>query len=302
VSITRLLGTKSTETNGIDWDEPFVVSPKTLEYIIRAPAPQVPVAKRLPYFVKFFGDSDPIIAEDACHEFARASFKDIQAFAPQLPRDEIRKWLNNPEIAEFPLDMYGRLLGICGDASDAALMEKLILIKSDEARFGIDGVMCGYLLIMKEKGLEVLEKSKLLDKGVPFSEIFSVIHALRFMWTYGGDAISRDRLRQSMRILLDRPEIAEFAIADLARWKDWSIQDRLMEMYPGGEMSVKRAIIRFMLTSSNDDSVDKNGQIPAHVAKGLKALQELREKDPQTVGEAERFFILTPPKSSNPSS
>jgi hypothetical protein len=107
-----------------------------------------------------------------------------------------------------------------------------------------------------------------------------------------------------MRILLDRPEMADLVIMDLTRWKDWSVHDRLMEMYANKDLakSVKRAIIRFMLRSSTDDSVDQNGQVPPHVAKGLNALRELREKDPQTVREAERFFILSQPKQSNPSS
>ncbi len=33
-----------------------------------------------------------------------------------------------------------------------------------------------------------------------------------------------------MRMLLDRPELADLVIADLARWEDWSVQDKLMAM------------------------------------------------------------------------
>lgn len=300
-----VLGSKSTETNRIEWYPLFEASPTKMLYILQAPPSEAPQIKRLAYFINFIEHSDSLISKDALAEVNKSALKDFQELASQLPHDQIRKWVSIPTNTEGTrLGVYSKMLGVCGDASDAILLEKRILTKTDEFRTGIDAVMFGYLLLRREKGLEILEKSKMLDKTVPFSETYSAMQALRYMWGDGKDAIPHDRLRQSMRILLDRPEMADLVITDLARWKDWSVHDRLVEMYQDNAhaKSVKRAIIRFMLKSSTDDSVDKNGQVPPHVAKGLNTLRELREKDPQTVREAERFFILTPPTSSNPSS
>jgi len=152
-------------------------------------------------------------------------------------------------------------------------------------------------LLKRDKGLDVLDKHKLQNKKIPFSETFAAMQALRFMWTYGTGKIAPERLQQSMRILLDRPEMADLVIADLARWKDWSLQDKLMKMYGEGEYnvpSVKRAIVRYMLVSSKDVTNGGGGAvaIPPHAANGQKLLDELRKKDPKTVSEAERFFVV----------
>ena len=111
-----------------------------------------------------------------------------------------------------------------------------------------------------------------------------------------------------MRILLERPELADLVIADLSRMKDWSVQDKLMELYDEETNipSVKRAIVRYMLTSTRDTGEKKTdnattggagaipttdtkpaAELPAHVLKGQKCLEELERKDPKTVIEAE---------------
>ena len=54
------------------------------------------------------------------------------------------------------------------------------------------------------------------------------------MWTYEPDIIPKGRLKESLRLLLDRPELADLVIADLSRWKDWKIMDRLMTIYVAG--------------------------------------------------------------------
>ncbi|GIS58489.1 MAG: hypothetical protein CM1200mP2_07140 [Planctomycetaceae bacterium] len=103
--------------------------------------------------------------------------------------------------------------------------------------------MSGYLLLVGEKGLPLIEQLKLKNqflvdangkvltdkkgrkKLVPFSETYAAMQALRFMWSYADGRIAKPRLGQSMRILLDRPKLADLVIADLARWKDWSIRE-----------------------------------------------------------------------------
>jgi len=290
-----VLGTDIGEGKGVEWGSPLEVSETSFNYMAQAPSPEAPPGKRLAYFLKFLEFSDPIISNDAFAEFANAQYKDVEQLAPQLPREQIRKWIGNPETQATRLGLYGMMIGLCGDEADAALLEKRILVKTDEFRLGIDGLMGGYLLIRKDKGLDVLDEHKLKDKKIPFSETFAAMQALRFMWTYGTGRIAPERLRQSMRILLDRPEMADLVIADLSRWKDWSIQDKLMGMYGDGVFdvpSIKRAIVRYMLVSSKDLSNSGGAQVPEHVTKGQKLLDDLRKRDPKTVSEAERFFIV----------
>jgi hypothetical protein len=148
--------------------------------------------------------------------------------------------------------------------------------------------------LVDSKGKFVLDKQG--EKiAVPFSETYSAMQSLRFMWTYGDGRISKDRLRQSMRVLLSRPELSDLVIADLARWKDWSVQDRLMGYYGADDYdipSIKRAIVRYMLAATKDMPKGDDVPMPEHVRKAKKNLVELRERDPKTVREAERFFFL----------
>jgi hypothetical protein len=290
--LSLLMGTK-TET--IDWGTPLDVTETSFNYIAQAPSPESAPEKRLKYFLKFLEFPDQTISNDAYAEFSNAPYKDIVPMSKLMPRDKLRKWVSGNDVPVTRLGLYGLMLGLCGDESDAAVMQQKILEKSDEFRLGVDGIMGGYLLLTGDKGLEVIEKAKFLDKKVPFSETYAAMQALRFMWTYGDGRIPADRLRQSMRLLLERPELTDLVIADLARWKDWSLQDKLMEMYGAEEYnvpSIKRAIIRYMIASTKDVTAGGGKETPKHAATGARNLKTLRERDPKMVAEAERFFFL----------
>lgn len=289
-----LLGTKGGAV--VDWGSPLEVTKDSFAYMKNAPKPEVAPTERLRYFVKYLENPDPMIATDAYGEFANAAYADITALSKDLPRDKIRKWLADPQVSPGRLGLYGLLLGLCGTDEDALVLEQKILAVSQDFRLGIDGVMGGYLLLTGDKGLALLDEKKLQDKQAPFSETYAAMQALRFMWQYGAGRISADRLRQSMRLLLDRPELADLVIADLARWKDWSVQGRLMEIYGRDEYdipSIKRAIVRYMMVSVKDVAPgESGGETPKHVAEGARLLAELEQRDPKTVAEAKRFFFI----------
>jgi hypothetical protein len=118
------------------------------------------------------------------------------------------------------------------------------------------------------------------------------------MWTYEPDRLPKERLKQSMQILLDRPELADLVITDLARWKDWSVQDRLMTMYADEKFSIpaiRRAIVRYLYYCSMDKPAAATdgtaAAVPEHAMKAEANLKVLEEKDPKTVGDAKRYLI-----------
>lgn len=301
-----LFGTKDKE---IDWSSPLEVTEITYQYIVQAPSPESPTAKRLEYFLKFLEFSDQLVSNDAYGEFANAPYEDIVKIKDKMDRAKIAKWITNKETSPTRMGLYGLLLGLCGNDDDAKTMEKKIEEQTQDFRLGIDGLISGYLLLTGEKGMETIDNSKLRDKKAPFSETYAAMQALRFMWTYGNGRVSKERLRQSMRELLDRPELADLVVADLARWEDWSVQERLMELYGQGEYSIpsiKRAIVRYLLTAAKvqppkadaakkDDPAatkSKPDELPASAMQARANLEKLRETDPKTVKEAERFFFL----------
>ena len=300
----------------LDWGSPLEVTQAGFDYMKLSPKPDKPAAERLAYFLKYLEHPDKMIGDDAFGEFANASYADVVRLAKDMPHDKLRGWLTAKETSAGRLGLYGMMLGLCGTDADAKVMEQKILETTDDFRLGIDGVMGGFLLLTGDKGLSVIDEKKLKDKKAPFSETYAAMQALRFMWQYGDNRIPAERLRQSMRILLERPELADLVIADLSRMKDWSVQDRLMTMYDEEAYnvpSIKRAIVRYMLACTKDTGEKKKPVIdtvtsgpgtpadaaaepaaapPAHVVHAQKCLAVLEEKDPKTVTEAKRFFLL----------
>ncbi|MCY2964225.1 MAG: hypothetical protein NT069_11425 [Planctomycetota bacterium] len=293
--LSILLGS-ATQSGGIEWGNPLEVTESMYQYMIQAPSPETAPEKRLAYFVKFLETGDPVIAGDAYQEFANAPYKDIVALTEKFPREKLRKWVADPKTSAGRLGLYGLMLGLCGTAEDAKTMEEKIVEKSDDYRLGIDGVMGGYLLLTGEKGLDVIEKSKIADPKATFSETYAARQAILFLSSYGAGKIPAKRLLSALEKLLEaRPEMADLTIADLARLKDWAIQDRLMELY-GTEAfdvpAIKRSIIRYMLASTKDVPMGGNEKLPPHAESGQKHIETLRKRDPKLVAEAEKFFFL----------
>ena len=228
-------------------------------------------------------------------EFDAAEYEDVVAVAGEFDAAQVRGWLTDEDTDPPRLGLYGLLLGQLGDMDDADFLREQILRPTELiiVRLGLEGMICGYLLMMGESGLDVIDDSKLPNTDDPFSETYAAMQALRFVWEHVDGEIPKERLRASMRILLDRPEMADLVITDLARWQDWSIAERLMEFYVAEEYdvpSIKRAIVRYYMLAAQ---ANKPGvETPEHSQIAEACLAELRESDPKTVQKAERFFFL----------
>lgn len=278
----------------IEWSEPIEVTEAAYEYIAHLPAAEASIRDRLLFFSRYLESPENVIANDAYGEFALAPFEDIEPLAAELPRDKLRQWIQDPKTSTIRLGLYGLLLGLCGDESDKKLLEERVSASPEEYRLGIDGQMAGYLMLAGDSGLELIVERKFRNKSVHFNETYAGMMALRFMWQYGKTRTSEDNLRAAMRTLLDRSELADLVITNLARWKDWSISDRLMTLYGQGDYdvpSIKRAIVRFMLAASKETTAD--GKSPDFAIQAAKNIEILRKKDPKIVQDVERFSNLS---------
>ena len=287
-----LLGTRGTR---MIWDPPIEVTETCFQYVTHAPALEEKTTKRLRYFLKFLEHPDQKIATDAFAEFANAPFNQIALLADELPRDKFRKWLASSKTPVPRLGLYGLLLGLCGQESDIAFMEKKIKEPTKQIRMGIGGLISGYLMLTGSDGLDQIDQSKFLSKDVAFSETYAAMEALSFIWTYKEGRISKARLRKSMRLLLDRPVLADRVIANLARWEDWTVIDRLMQLYGEEDYdnrATKRAIVRYLLRASKGKNKKGDGPDAVTAEKAKRYLSQLRKEDPKTVESAQRFFFL----------
>jgi hypothetical protein len=249
----------------------------------------------LRYFLSAIDHPNKTIAGDAFAELSAIPIKQVVTRAGDLPRDFLRASLRDPDLNPTRLSLFALMLGLCGNGEDAALMIDTIAEPSEDFRIGIEGMIAGYLLLTGEEGLEVIEELMLREKNASFADVYAVLYAVRVLWNSGDSRIPLERLQAAVYPLIDRAELTDLVINELTRWKDWSVQPRLMQLYGAGAYdipSIKRAIIRYMIASTKDVPAGSEKAVPLHAANGARHLDELRRRDPRLVEQCERFFFL----------
>ncbi len=278
----------------VEWTAIESISHRAFRYLSEAPPESQKPAERLRYFLTFLEDSDQSISNDAFGELANAPYDDIVAASSVLSRERLREWIGDPKTSVSRTGVYGLLLGLCGDESDARWLEEWILRPpaTDEFRLGLDGQIGGYLVLTGNAGLDVIERHLLRGPDVKFSDRYAAMQALRFAWSYGGERFSKERLRAAMRALLDDESLLDLVIADLSRWEDWSVQDRLMELFRDeslGIPSVRRAVVRYLLTCAR---IKPQGDVDRieHAARARRNIEIVKGLDPLVFKNVERYF------------
>ena len=288
------------EGNGaVEWLPPIEFSETAWHYLTQAPAAQSPSETRLRYFTRFLEFPDDIIAEDAYREFAASRFEDIQNIAEHLPAEKLQHIIDDETVPEQRLGLYGMLLGLCGNTQSAEHLRRRILQNpADDAALGLDGMIGGYLLLTGTAGLQLLEQQLLDSTASTFARRHALLRAIEFMWTYGGDRISRPRLQMAVRRLLDNPETAERAVITLARWQDWTIRPQLMQLAFNQSFGTSRdrrilrkAVIGYLLAAQR--AADEQDPVDSELRNAaLQDLAEIRRRDPATWRAAGRFLRL----------
>ncbi|MEZ6056727.1 MAG: hypothetical protein R3C01_08480 [Planctomycetaceae bacterium] len=282
----------------IEWGSPIELTETGWQYVRQAPSTEVAMATRLEYFVKFLEFGDPVVANDAYSEFAKAPYEDVKLIRKKISPEKVRKWIEDPATPFNRLGLYGLMLGLSGTKDDAKFLEERIFAKVDpkQFRFGIEGLMTGYIMLSGPSAIDRLDKEKLKDKNQPFSEIIATMSCLRFLWSYETELVGKVRLRQSMRLFIDNPDAIDLAIPDLARWEDWEPLDRLGELYNRGEYkvpSIRRAIIKYMLAavSMGKEAAGESEKLPDYAVRAQKVIDRIAKEDAEFFERTKRSYI-----------
>lgn len=275
------------------WEVSSPLTDLSLQYLLNLPSNSVPAMIRLPYFVHWLESEDPELAMDAWSEFARSQYEDVLAVRSLLDREKLRTWIACPDTSPERLGLYGMLLGLCGNQDDKQFLEDQIGMPRPEKdfRYGIEGVIGGYLLLAGEEGLEFLEESRLKPEGVPYTEHFAVMQAVQFMWSYESDVIPQPRLAMSLRHLLHQPQVREIVITNLSRWKDWEVAPELASMYNSSvadDERTREAILQFMIAMNRASASQPVPEELLSVSQTL--LSEAEQSSPTLLKAAYRTF------------
>ncbi len=282
--------------DAIKWDRSIPLSAEGLRYVRNLPAATVPVSEQLRYVLRFLESADDTVATDAFTVLAAARYEEMAALRNELPKGKLRRWVYGGGRIKGQLGVYGMLLGLCGDASDRRRLEAILLDTRgpDDFRLGISGVMGGYLLLAKTEGLEVLERRFLINADASASDRAAAMEALRFIGAYAEECIGKDRLAQAVRQSLETTELPEIAIADLARWQDWSATGRLLRWYHAPrkpDRHVRNAIIAFMMAAAQADREGLSDREQKSLDAASRFVETLRKEQPLLYKRAARGLI-----------
>jgi hypothetical protein len=307
------------EDGTMEWNIPLPLTRLGLKYIDDLKTLPAEGSERLVYFLNFLQHDDPLLAQDAYDEFARSPYEAVIGLKDKIDKEQLWKWIDSRDVSPSRRSLFFTMLGVCGDRADADRLEEMMLSDSrvlrsaaeaasavslgiggpitipvvpemvamEERRkqLGFNALVGCYLKLRGAEGLDVVDRHFLANPDADYTQVYATCLALRFLGEET-EVVTMPRLHQSMRLVLDKPEFVEQAITDLARWEDWSVLSRLVQMYEDApeRTFVKEPIIAYL---------DRASQQPGETGEEAKeALALLEEKDPETVKRARSLLAF----------
>jgi hypothetical protein len=330
-----MISAVAVENKALEWTTPLPLSPAAIEYVHKLPSVPVAGAPRLEFFQDYLEHDDPLLAQDAYDEFARAPYSELHELKGHLYHDRLIEWVQSPDVNPSRRRLYLTMLGVCGQKRDLPMLEAMITsdfsakkplldqlvacgralqgpfllgawtemvdLEERQKKLGLDATVACYLTLRGADGLDLIDQRFLKNPKVEYTHAYMVIMALRFHGEEG-KYIPKQRLLASMRLLLDNPEFADQVIPDLARWEDWSVLDRLTAMYKEGDEKsyVRQPVVTYLTVAS-----EQPGDVGARAKASLADLEKL---DPEGVKKARSLMAFgflararsTPPAASAP--
>lgn len=260
------------------WNTPIPLTERAVEYVKKLPELPENGPDRLAYFQQYFEDPEEMLARDAYDEFAKAPFAEVKGLKDRMNHDQLVAWIEDPQVIPSRRRLYLTMLGICGSRDDLPMLERIIQSDDREMKTALDAVVACYLSLAGPDGLPLIEDKFLKNPNAEYTDTYAAIMALRF---HGQEEtiVPTDRLVKSLEYMLDRPQLADLVIPDLARWEDWDVTDRLVQLFKEADDEtswVRVPVINFLKAS------------PRPEAPGL--IDELAQIDPDAVKRANSAF------------
>ena len=254
---------------------------KALSEYLSESAKATGVGARLKFAFANLDSPDATVAGDAFLEFARATDAELVTAKAVLDRTKLRGWIVDPNTPEERVGVYGLLLGLCGDKSDADyLLAELRAAKPGErATANLGGLLGGAILLAPDDGWK-LATDLLADPKRNFSDKLNAISTLRFFQSTRPKE-SRKRILECLKAVIANGDLADLAIDDLRRWQWWDLTATVLDQYSKpthAAPAIRRGILRYAL------------QCPDEAAKSF--LVDARSKEPDLVKKVESSLKL----------
>ncbi len=268
----------------LQWSTPNAVSDRTVEYVTKLMKLPEKGPERLDFFQNYLEDEESILATDAYEVFARAPYAEVKQLGDRMHHDQLVAWIKNREVPSSRRRLYLTMLGICGRPDDVPDLEAMIRSTDRQVRTALDAMVACYLILKGPEGMPLIEELFLKNQDAEYTDTYAAIMALRFLGQET-NVVPKPRLLEALRYMLDRPQLADLVIPDLARWQDWSPMAKLVDLFKNADEEsswVRVPVINYLRAC------------PKPEAKTY--LDELAKIDPESVKRANSFFPLAAPK------
>lgn len=260
------------------WSTPLQLTERARKYIPELLALPKEGVKRLEFFQNHLEDNDEMLARDAYDEFAKAPYPTVIALKPKMDHKRIVEWIQDGDIPASRRRLYLTMLGVCGSDKDLPMLEKMLRSEDRKAKAGLDAMIGCYLTLMGPEGMPLVEELFLKNDKAEYADTYAAIMALRF---HGGetDVIPKKRILEGLRYMLDRPQLADLVIPDLARWEDWGSMPRLVKLFIEADDKsswVRVPVINYLRACPDPEAAAQ--------------IKELEKIDPAAVKRANTFF------------
>lgn len=267
------------------WSSPVPLSEEAEQYIVKlTKLPEDPI-QRLDFFQQYFEHPDALLSRDCYDEFALSPYDEIVKLKSKMNREKLIAWCKDPKMAPDRKRLYYTMLGVCGLPQDIPWMESMVKSTKAEDRVGLDSLIAAYLNLHGDAGLPLIVDSILKNKESQYVDIFAAVMALRFHSTEGV-VLKKEAVAKSMCTLLDRPDLADLIIPDLARMEEWTQVDKLFELFRDAKdeyVWIRMPIVNYMRACPLPEAKDK--------------IAEMEKIDPAAVKRSKTFFPIPVPAS-----
>jgi hypothetical protein len=238
---------------------------------------------RLRFYHEYLQDEEEMLSRDAYDEFAITPYDVVTQLAPEMNHDQLVAWISDPEMPTDRKRLYLTMIGVCGDEKDLPFLEQLLRSTQKSTRGALDAMIACYLTLAGAEGIPLIDELFLANKQAPYADTYAAIMAVRFHGTEGA-VIARGELIHSLHHVLERKDLADLVIPDLARWGDWSQIDRLTELFINADDDnnwVRVPVVNYLRACPKPEAKE--------------ALKKLEKIDPDAVKRANTFFSIPVP-------
>lgn len=185
--------------------------------VVAGPALDVRLALAVPRFE----DADPMVAEIANDQIARAPYGALAGLAGTLDPEELRDFIAAPGSGPRR-PSYILLLGLAGDGADAAAIEeRLAVARRRQDATDLSALLAADMELRGPGRVAWVEQTYLADRARSLPEVEAALTALAVQGEADATVPRAEVVAAFRRFIRARPAMAGFVAPELTHWRAW---------------------------------------------------------------------------------